>query len=584
MSASVWAPDPTQVPIYPALAGSNGASFVGGGTQMVTSRANLLLLNKTSPSQYARVLSYYGDNMSLTRDFYLDLTDTTSLDNGGTIAVAVDGGRWKMTVKDFGLTVNDFGARGLGGVTDDSIPIQKAISWMDANGNLGLGGGKLGFLPGTYNITVPLTAYSGVMLWSMQANDISTNTNGSGNGSALVRWTGAVNNAAAMYTIQPLVVGNNVWGGGSENIYWDGNAAIIVGVYFNNTKFAMFDGTIRSVTYCGLLITSSAGSPSAFSQQNEVRRLEFIYGATSACDNANGCIVSGNGSTVPGTQQKIKLISGLVKNGYGLVISETDNCFIDFVAIAAIGVGGAVLLNNVGFGPSNSNKFRKVTGKISQAFGLYGNDFLQLGSEGGGIVGGGSWDGNIEDYVTGRKFSSHLYQMRKWINIPVGSMIGNATTAIGDLALQWTTIQQPKSASSKVTAMIPADYDLANGNIVGFEFNYSTNTAGGGNLYIRFRVSCPALLTSGSVVTPTLDYTVAIPQATQYVNTKYYVPIVPNIPYLNGSAILASVERLPANALDTATGEVCNMGIRLNYVSLGPDSPGSGTYIVPDWS
>ena len=479
------------------------------------------------------------------------------------------------------LTVNHFGARGLGGATDDTVFIQAAITYKGTIGYAG--GGVLNFLPGTYNITQPLIANSGVMLRAQQANDISTNTNGSGNGEVIIRWLGATAPASAMYTIQPLVTGTVIWGGGSDGIYWDGNSNIIVAVFFNNTKYAMFDGNIRSVTYCGLLISSAAGSTTNFSQQNEVRRLEFIYGSSSACDNANACILAGNGSTVPGTQQKIRLIAGLVKNGYGLVINETDNCLVDFVTIATIGTGGAVLLSNAGFGPSNSNKFRKISGKVNQAPGLYGNNFLQVGSEGGGFVGSGTWDGEIEDYVTGRNFKSHVYQMRKWINIGAGDFNGDSGTVIGDLALQWGTVQLPKATVGRVTALIPTDYDLANGNFVGLEFNYSTNSNTGGNIRMRFKISFPSVSGTSNVVVPDFDFTVTLPQSSQYVNTRYSLVLSPVVPYLKGSALFISAQRLPSDPLDTATGEVCVLGMRLNYASLGPDSAGSGTYFVPAW-
>lgn len=87
-----------------------GVSLVGGAGRVVNSIAELRTLLKTkNPSAF--VLSYYGDGKAGGGPFQLDPNDSTSTDNGGTIIVASDGGRWKR-VNQSVVNVQDFGARG----------------------------------------------------------------------------------------------------------------------------------------------------------------------------------------------------------------------------------------------------------------------------------------------------------------------------------------------------------------------------------------------------------------------------------------------------------------------------------------
>lgn len=78
--------------------------------------------------------------------YQLDPSDLTSLDNGGTIIVAVDGGRWKLQYTS-PVSVKQFGAYG-DGTHDDTAVIQSAL-------NAGLA--ALYIPSGTYKISTALT-------------------------------------------------------------------------------------------------------------------------------------------------------------------------------------------------------------------------------------------------------------------------------------------------------------------------------------------------------------------------------------------------------------------------------------------
>lgn len=85
-------------------------------------------LRGVDKAQYSRafVTGYYNSNDDGGGQYYLDTTDTVSTDNGGTIIVAVDGGRWKLLLNDH-IDIRCFGAKGDGVTVNSAATIQKAI-------------------------------------------------------------------------------------------------------------------------------------------------------------------------------------------------------------------------------------------------------------------------------------------------------------------------------------------------------------------------------------------------------------------------------------------------------------------------
>src|SRR6266404_684116 len=101
---------------------------------VVNSIANLRLQNKVFASRIF-VTGYYLPGDGGGGAYWYDSTDVTTADNGGTIIVAADGGRWKLilvgpvSVKQFGAKLDYNGTTG----TDDTTTIQACINWVQAN-------------------------------------------------------------------------------------------------------------------------------------------------------------------------------------------------------------------------------------------------------------------------------------------------------------------------------------------------------------------------------------------------------------------------------------------------------------------
>lgn len=128
-----YAPDSSAYSVINNLGASNGASFIGGGIQTVSNYAALRLLLKTSPSKFAYVLGANAAGDSGGGAYYYDASDVTSADNGGTIIVAADGGRWKMA-PDGVVMAQHFGVKG-DNFTDNYAPIQAYVTWALAAGH-----------------------------------------------------------------------------------------------------------------------------------------------------------------------------------------------------------------------------------------------------------------------------------------------------------------------------------------------------------------------------------------------------------------------------------------------------------------
>lgn len=109
---------------------SKGVTLVYGAPRTVADLTQLRALPKTGTGVvFVKGFGRYD----------VDLSDTTSVDNGGTVVVGADGGRWKLNVLST-IDVKQFGAV-CDGVVDDTESVQKWLNFLQTSGLVGVGAG-----------------------------------------------------------------------------------------------------------------------------------------------------------------------------------------------------------------------------------------------------------------------------------------------------------------------------------------------------------------------------------------------------------------------------------------------------------
>lgn len=132
-----------------AYGASNLYEYLKTGVHTSVTTIAALRLLSSAQNQRATVRNYYAGAMGGGGDFYVNPSDTTSADNGGTIIVGADGARW-YRVRTKKITLQDFGADTTGVADAVSAITQYSTFFSD-----------LIFPEGQYKISTPLTLGAG---------------------------------------------------------------------------------------------------------------------------------------------------------------------------------------------------------------------------------------------------------------------------------------------------------------------------------------------------------------------------------------------------------------------------------------
>jgi len=110
-----------------AIGAGSGAAIIGRASQVVGSQSALKGLDKNAASKHAFLTGYASQGDGGGGAYYLDSADIVSADNGGTIIVADDGGRWKLAFSGR-VQATVFGVFGGNLATDYASKVQSAVT------------------------------------------------------------------------------------------------------------------------------------------------------------------------------------------------------------------------------------------------------------------------------------------------------------------------------------------------------------------------------------------------------------------------------------------------------------------------
>lgn len=111
-----------------------GAAMIGRGLQVVNSIAEMRELVIASASKHVMATGYYAQGDGAGPSFYwIDATDLTTPDDGGSVIVTASGVRLKLLYQDH-VTTAQFGAKLDGSSANDVPAIQAALTWAKTAG------------------------------------------------------------------------------------------------------------------------------------------------------------------------------------------------------------------------------------------------------------------------------------------------------------------------------------------------------------------------------------------------------------------------------------------------------------------
>lgn len=124
----------------PSVKPSGGGSIGTSGVQSVATLGAVRNLDKSTASPSVVTAGYYAIGDGGGARYYLDASDNISVDDGGAVIVATDGGRWKL-IESGEVSARQFGARGNSSYSvlaaDDTTALQNFINYLQKAGRRG---------------------------------------------------------------------------------------------------------------------------------------------------------------------------------------------------------------------------------------------------------------------------------------------------------------------------------------------------------------------------------------------------------------------------------------------------------------
>jgi len=214
--------------------------------------AELRMVSKVNKT--ASTAGYYNAGDGGNGEYWLDSSDTTSADNGFTVIVAADGGRWKLQSVNGSYNSRQSGDTGdttfIFGVEDVNLSTQVDDLTINDGGSISGGAGtSLSIYGGSFN-TLSASNINGLLWLIVNTSDTDVNLVYASNGNAFTinRFTNA---SAKTYTVRP-----------------NSDHAVAIGAAFNLRNVGA--GLLTIVAGSGVTINPPAGGTLTVAQNGSV--------------------------------------------------------------------------------------------------------------------------------------------------------------------------------------------------------------------------------------------------------------------------------------------------------------------------
>lgn len=408
--------------------------------------------SKIGPS-FCFVSGYYVSGDGGGGIYYYDPADLTSIDNGGTIIVASDGGRWKLALTG-PVSVKQFGAKGdFNGTTgaDDTAAIQACINWVQANTNSAVygsyspsvGTGVVYFPQGSYKITAPLVVSTKICIMGEGQTEYTYGSRLTQTVASADMFQIGASAGSTSFSIEDMVLRHNTAAGAGNlvNMVRSGGGTVNSQRYVNCTfsqpaakslylagddiviKNCLFDVSTQSGD-CIQLGTATMGASNV-----RIEGCDF-FNASNSCVkliNVSGLTVNGNTlsqpnsttktpyfidgmSTTPTLAQNITVCGNTIRGPRAFVaLAGTQNLTISGNTVTEGGIGSGEALNMLWFSGSCPNV--AITGNTFR--GSYDTKNFYNDSSATsvtGVISGNSFynNGGAGDALSCTKFSGRL--------------------------------------------------------------------------------------------------------------------------------------------------------------------------------
>ena len=480
-----------------------------------------------------------------------------------------------------------FGAK-FDGATDDVAAYEGVMSLAPADERT-----RVQLPHGVSRIASNLHHSKPVLFIGQGRGEVSTASNGSATPGTTIRWNGAANgemvfmcannraDVSAGATTAELLQGAgwiDVAFNGQANATDTFAARAIWAASYKEMELRIH---VRNFTGSAVLCDGGNGILSI----RGLFDINVVWGTNALCYGGGGLSFR-RFNSFPSTQNIIKRVWGLIYDGTGVLLGDTDNNGVEWCHVTrqSGGAGFALYLANGVTSPARMNVIDYLNGHIKVESDTYGNIIHAWNSEASSLdlAAAAQLHYTIIDYVNSRRYSTYPYKKEAVIPVsslamrPDGSVATSQTTASG----VWAGIRFTDASTGTSHFNIPYLPDCDTGELYGIRYKFNMETGNTTkNIVIQCRIETATVGTSIATADLNETHTVAVTDATNTLNVVEKTFASP-LTFTRDDVILGRLDRLGADAADDASGNMVLFGIDLLYRTLRPAN-GASDFAVP---